>query len=95
MSTDRADQTGSQEERKLLYRCRRGTRELDCILTGFFELDYKNLDSDERQAFTRFLEMEDSFLIDWLCNGRPVHEPQFRQMVKRILSVTKGFPTSG
>lgn len=94
MSTDRADQTGAQEERKLLYRCRRGTRELDCILTGFFELDYKNLDADQRQVFARFLEMEDCFLIDWLCNGHPVHEPQFRQIVKRILIVTGDFLTS-
>ncbi len=93
MGTDGANQTGSREERRLLYRCRRGTRELDCILTGYLEVDYKNLDADERQVFANLLEVEDDFLIDWLCNGQPVHEPRFRQMVKRIMSITKGSPT--
>jgi len=90
LGTARADQT----ERRLLYRCRRGTRELDCILTGFFERDYKNLDSVERQVFAEFLEVEDSLLIDWLCNGLPIHQHQFKQIVERILTITEASSTS-
>jgi len=90
LGTERAEQRLSQEERKVLYRCRRGTRELDRILSRFFECNYRTLDLKEQAVFRKLLEVEDSFLIDWLCNERPVHERQFEQIVQRIAGTTDG-----
>lgn len=76
-------------ERKLLYRCRRGTRELDRILSGFFKTCYRRLDATDRDQFSRLLELEDSLLTDWLCHGaRPV-DPGFERIVGRILKSTE------
>ncbi len=78
----------SQDERKLVYRCRRGTRELDCILTGFFEHQYYSLNTHERKMFKKLLEVEDCTLIDWLCNRNPVEEYYYLPIVERIISTT-------
>lgn len=82
--SDCADQSLSIEERKVLYRCRRGTRELDRILVGFFKNGYQALNEVERKTFMALLEVEDSLLIDWLCNERPVEDCQFQQLVEDI-----------
>lgn len=75
-------------ERKLLYRCRRGTRELDRILFQFFETGYRRLDSAGRDEFSRLLELEDSLLTDWLCHGARPTDSRFERIVERILEST-------
>ncbi len=88
METESTRNVSLQDERKLFYRCRRGTRELDWILIGFFERHYKSLDAEEQRSFTKLLEIEDCTLIDWLCNRNPVEEHDFVPIVKRIISAT-------
>ncbi|AGM41200.1 hypothetical protein SPISAL_05530 [Spiribacter salinus M19-40] len=75
------------EQSRLRWRCRRGTTELDRLLTRFLEADsggYGALDSDGRGCFERLLSCEDDQLIDWLLNGQPPAEDSLVDLVQRI-----------
>lgn len=61
---------------RLRWRCRRGTQELDLILSGFLERHYESLDDADREAFEALLECEDDRLQSWLLTpDRPDSEP--------------------
>lgn len=69
---------------RLRWRCRRGTRELDLILSGFLERRYEALSDADRSAFEQLLECEDDRLQSWLLTpDRPDHEP-LRRIVELI-----------
>jgi len=53
--------------RKLLWRCRRGTKELDLLLTRFVQEDYSVLEDEERAEFDLLLDAQDPDLTEWLC----------------------------
>ena len=81
------------DERKikqLLWRCRRGTKELDLILSAFVADYYHELSKNEENEFNQLLEVEDTVLTEWLCyKVTPASQIYGQGMVKivsRILS---------
>ncbi len=48
--------------KKLRWRCRRGTKELDLILLGYLENQYPSATLEEQQAFEALLELPDDCL---------------------------------
>lgn len=57
---------------QLRWRCRRGVRELDVLLTQFLESGYAQLSATEKTDFERLLEVQDPIIMDWLfCKSRP------------------------
>jgi len=80
---------------RLRWRCRRGTTELDRLLTRFLEapsLGYEALDVEGRAAFDRLLTIEDDHLIDWLVNGQRPSEEGIVDIVNRVRHAS-GLPT--
>jgi antitoxin CptB len=61
----------SHSRNRLAWQCRRGMRELDVLLKGFLEQRFEQLDSRERDSFTRLLGYPDAVLLEWLM-GRMV-----------------------
>lgn len=57
-------------EKPVLWRCRRGIREMDLLLQGFVERHYHDLDESERQCFDRLLEEPDLDIMDWIMEKR-------------------------
>ena len=51
-------------EQQLVWRCRRGIRELDVLLGRFLTADFPNLDSAEQADFQRLLEVQDPVILD-------------------------------
>jgi antitoxin CptB len=51
------------------WRCRRGTRELDALLTWYLSHRFVDANADEQGAFERLLEAQDPDVYDW-CMGR-------------------------
>lgn len=51
---------------QLVWRCRRGVRELDVLLTRFLETEHAHLNDQEHFAFERLLEVQDPIIMDWL-----------------------------
>ena len=73
-------------KKRLVWRCRRGTKELDLILSGFVEHHYDNLNASERQLFDQLLECTDPQLADWLCHAATPTDQGMATIVNYILS---------
>ncbi len=53
-------------EKQLVWRCRRGVRELDVLFGQFLQSDYPALSHSEKSDFQRLLEVQDPVIMDWL-----------------------------
>lgn len=65
---------------RLRWRCRRGMRELDVLLTRYLDQHYGEASCDEQAAFRRLLDAPDPDLFS-LCMGRADTEDGFEQVV--------------
>ncbi|MGH8215672.1 MAG: succinate dehydrogenase assembly factor 2 [Rhodanobacteraceae bacterium] len=52
--------------KRLRWRCRRGTRELDALLGGWLESRRDSIDEAQISAFDALLDQQDPVLWDWL-----------------------------
>lgn len=75
---------------RVRWRCRRGSKELDLILSGFVTGNYCALSAAEQALFEQLLECADPQLSDWLCNGAQPDDQGMATIVKRILSAARG-----
>jgi antitoxin CptB len=69
---------------RLRWRCRRGMRELDVLLSRYLELDYPGASVAERDAFERILELQDPEIFGYLLGGVLPAEALQRHVVARI-----------
>jgi len=72
--------------KRVLWRCRRGTRELDLILTRFATQHYVSLSEQEKSNFEKLLAVQDPVLTDWLCHNVVPENQGAVEIVHRILS---------
>ena len=78
------------ELKRILWKCRRGTRELDLTLENFVRSHYQGLSEEARAEFQSLLEYDDSLLIDWLCHQKKPDVPEIEEIVSRIWSASRG-----
>ena len=58
--------------KRLRWRVRRGTRELDALFGGWLDNRFATADEAERQAFDALLDVPDPDLWDWVMgHARP------------------------
>jgi antitoxin CptB len=74
----------SPEVARLRWRCRRGMRELDLLLSRYLERDYPAASPAERDAFVRILDLQDPQLFGYLLGGDLPVEASLRNVVARI-----------
>ena len=70
---------------KLLWRSRRGSRELDSLLLPFVRNHIKHSGPYDLSILERFLEISDPVLIDWLLGNSAPKVEEFSILVKQIL----------
>ena len=69
---------------KLRWRCRRGMKELDVLLTRYVEEEYAAAPPADQAAFRELLEFQDP-LIHAYCLGRErAPTPVLSELIKRI-----------
>tara|TARA_B110000285_G_C15008107_1_gene554951 strand:+ start:167 stop:409 length:243 start_codon:yes stop_codon:yes gene_type:complete len=56
------------EDKEVVWKCRRGTKELDLMMNGFYESYYKTASKSQKEAFIKLLSLEDPFISDLLMN---------------------------
>ena len=56
------------EDKEVLWKCRRGTKELDILMTGFYQKFYKTASKTQQDSFIKLLSLEDPILYDLLLN---------------------------
>jgi len=54
---------------RLRWRCRRGMKELDVLLSRWLEQRWTAADASRRRDFEWLLEQPDPDLVDWLIGG--------------------------
>ncbi len=70
---------------KLRWRCRRGMKELDVLLTRYMDNRFCGAPHAEREAFKLLLETQDPVLYGY-CLGAEAPPPQFLALIERITS---------
>ncbi|MGH8317648.1 MAG: succinate dehydrogenase assembly factor 2 [Steroidobacteraceae bacterium] len=72
------------EARALLWRCRRGMKELDVLLGRYAATVLPQADAGERRVLARLLERPDPELAGYFLGGEVPPEPEIGALVKRI-----------
>ena len=70
--------------RRLRWRCRRGTREMDLILDRFLAAAGDDLDEDTRQGLERLLDESDQDILDWISRRAAPPDAALAAVVDRI-----------
>jgi antitoxin CptB len=74
---------GDSGRSRLVWRCRRGTRELDLLLLRWLERHYERADEQQREQFAALLELPDPVLQDYLLGARQPPSPT-RELIEAI-----------
>ncbi len=69
--------------KKIRWRCRRGTKELDVILERFVSTNFETLGYQDKQQLDRLLDVQDPTLTEWLCQNTPPPD-EFNDIVSKI-----------
>ena len=72
------------DQRKLLWRCRRGMKELDILLERFVREDYECAPAEQKRAFTQLLELPDPQLADYFFGHATPVEPELARLTQLI-----------
>jgi antitoxin CptB len=71
----------------LLWRCRRGIREMDILLQRFIETQYDDLSSEEQKIFEQLLEETDMDIMAWVMEKAIPPSEEFAQIIQLIREV--------
>jgi antitoxin CptB len=69
---------------RLRWRCRRGMRELDELLSGYLTEQFPGASAAERAAFRQLLESPDADLNDYCLRLREAPSVALRDVIARI-----------
>lgn len=72
------------ERARLRWLCRRGTRELDLMLSRYLDHCWDGAPESERQAFERLLQMQDPELFALLTGRGEAPDQELADVVERI-----------
>ena len=74
--------------KQLLWRCRRGMKELDALLVGYIETQTEIEFERDVALFEAFLNSSDEQLWRSLVLGQPHQEALFEPLIQKILSTS-------
>lgn len=69
---------------KIKWSCRRGTKELDCILEAFLQNHYAHVSQEEQFLFCELLSLQDSQLILFFLGDQLPGSKGLAELVKKI-----------
>lgn len=69
---------------KLKWRCRRGMKELDVLLSKYLEDQYSNASEDEQNTFHVLLEQEDPHLYAWFLGRSQSDDAKLQGLIEKI-----------
>jgi len=72
------------EKSKLLWRCRRGVKELDVVFTKFVDSSYDGLSAQQKQAFTKLLDIEDPIILSYMLRQTEPHDAEIASIVEKV-----------
>ena len=69
---------------RLIWRCRRGMKELDLLLTGYLQEQWALAGRAERAAFERILELPDPLLAAYLMERDAPSDPDLQSLLAAL-----------
>ncbi len=69
---------------KLRWRCRRGMRELDVLLTRYVDEEYHTAAPEQQEAFRRLLDIQDPVLHAYFLGRQIAPDPVLATLIARI-----------
>jgi len=69
---------------RLRWRCRRGMRELDVLLTRYLEHRYANASRGQQQAFEAVLELQDPTILAYLTGSQVSDHQAIRDVIQQL-----------
>jgi len=72
--------------RRLAWRCRRGIRELDLLLSGWLEAEFDCASQSQRAQFAALLEHPDPWLARYLLTAARPEQPELALLIDSILA---------
>jgi antitoxin CptB len=69
---------------KLRWRCRRGMKELDLLLTRYVDEKYREATPDEQQAFWQLLDADDPLLYAYFMGRQPPPDDVLSSLLQQI-----------
>ena len=65
----------SDKKARLLWRCRRGIKEMDIILQEFINVSYEQLNDEDKNAFSKLLDEQDLDILNWIIGkNKPAND---------------------
>lgn len=74
----------NRDEARVRWQCRRGMRELDELLSGYFERSYGASSEAEKAAFRDLLALPDPDLARYLVTGQASADGVSASVIERI-----------
>jgi antitoxin CptB len=74
----------SLEERKVIYRARRGLKEIDVYFDPYVKNYYLNADAEEKEMFNELVAQEDPDLLDWFMEVSEPPRPELKDFIKKL-----------
>jgi antitoxin CptB len=74
---------------RIRWRCRRGMRELDLLLSRYLDRRWSEADERERGVFLRLLDCEDDTLWRWCMGLATPEDKELDELVGRILQLPR------
>ena len=78
------------EERKVIYRARRGLKEIDVYFDPYVKNHYLTADAHEKGLFAELVDQEDPDLLDWFMEVSEPPRPELREFIRKLKKYVHG-----
>lgn len=76
----------SEKKSRILWRCRRGIKEMDIVLQDFIKNSYDELNNENKSAFSKLLEEQDLDILNWILGKDKPEDKTLIEIIKKIRS---------
>ena len=76
----------SEKKSRILWRCRRGIKEMDIVLQDFIKDSYDELNNENKSAFSKLLDEQDLDILNWILGKDKPEDTELIEIIKKIRS---------
>ena len=73
---------------QLVWRCRRGVRELDVLFNRYLTDYYSQLSTGKQEAFQRLLEVQDPIIMDWIIGKTTPEDDGISYIITKLRAMS-------
>ena len=70
---------------RVIWKCRKGIREIDILLTRYREKVYPTLTSQQQELYVEFIDLDTYEILDMLFNKKP-YDKKYQEIVEALKS---------